>query len=834
MNRLTVTTEVLPLRAVGATDLASAGGKAANLGELIRIGMPVPDGFVISTDAYRGVAESGVGLVPDSNNSPAGLRTAWAAAQIPQGLRSMIVEAYRRSGSGRVAVRSSATAEDLPGAAFAGQQDTFLDVEGADALIDAVRRCWASLWTDRAAAYRDRLGIPADDVAIAVVVQQMAPASVAGVMFTADPVSGERDRIVIDAAPGLGEAVVSGLVTPDHYRLDADGAVLEHRAGEVGTMIGAATTAATDGRLFRAELARLAELGSRVAGHYQRPMDIEWAVVRAANRSQAGEVRLLQARPITGLPSEPVELTPLQRRANQVALDYLPVRPYPLDMSTWTRRGVAKMLGDLAASVGVRLDLAGAFVESDGVVDSFRPVEPRPTAATLLAPISLVRRIRRFPADGWRQDPRYRRFRELLQELSRRPAAELSWEELLERVTTTVDAAQVITDLRVDYLPAAGVGMGRLWLISALLGHRRLAGDLLIGAPTVTATINGRLAELAATARQTPAIMTHAGQLGGTELLTALQQDPAGAGFCAELEEFLTEFGCRETDSPLVVSSPTWSDAPGEVVDLIMMLARPDDHETADRDSESVIDRIRRGGVVDRGRSARALDRMTSRRLLRRPAVRRRLQSMIEDARAGVVVREDTHFELLRPAPLLRHALIELGRRLEAAEVLATAADVWHLRIEEIERIGTPGHIDPAQIGPVRAIVERRKAIRTAYGRTPLLNAVVPDPDGDALLIGTPASGGQVTGPVRIVRGVDEFGTLRAGEVLVCPNTNPSWTPLFQRAAAVVVDTGGAGSHAAIVAREYGIPAVMGTRNGTSLLVDGQQVTVDGDHGQVR
>lgn len=214
----------------GADDLALAGGKGANLGELVRQGFPVPAGFVVTTDAYTALlADSGVGarldqLLVTSNDADqapgAQIRDLFSHAKIPAVLRSEIASAYAAMGGGPVAVRSSATAEDLPGAAFAGQQDTYLNVVGEDALLQAVLDCWASLWTDRAISYRQRQGIDQRQVAIAVVVQDMVQAETAGVLFSANPVTGERGEIVIDASPGLGEAVVSGLVTPEHYVLD--------------------------------------------------------------------------------------------------------------------------------------------------------------------------------------------------------------------------------------------------------------------------------------------------------------------------------------------------------------------------------------------------------------------------------------------------------------------------------------------------------------------------------------------------------------------------------------------------------------------------------------
>src|SRR5215217_1145066 len=218
-------TFVVPLERLGRDDLARAGGKGANLGELARASFPVPDGFVVTTAAYDGfVAHNRLGetiarALRDEQGSDATIRAAFAKAPIPPEIEQDILAAYCELGDGPVAVRSSATAEDLPGAAFAGQQDTFLNVTGGQALLDTVRRCWASLWTDRAITYRERQGIDQQTVKLAVVVQEMVPAEVAGVMFTANPVTGARNEIVIDASPGLGEAVVSGQVTPDRFVL---------------------------------------------------------------------------------------------------------------------------------------------------------------------------------------------------------------------------------------------------------------------------------------------------------------------------------------------------------------------------------------------------------------------------------------------------------------------------------------------------------------------------------------------------------------------------------------------------------------------------------------
>ncbi|HKQ42438.1 MAG TPA: PEP/pyruvate-binding domain-containing protein, partial [Pseudonocardia sp.] len=248
-----------------ARDFAFAGGKAVNLAELLGAGFPVPDGFCVGSPAYAQAADTaGIAALLDAPDLPVRARDALLATPIPDGVAAAVTAAYLALGEAvPVAVRSSATAEDLPGASFAGQQDTYLNVVGVDAVLDAVRRCWASLWTDRAVAYRADAGIPHAGTQLAVVVQRMVDAQAAGVLFTADPISGRRTRSVLDAAPGLGDAVVSGAVDPDHW-------VVDGRAITSGPAAG--------GCLTDRQVRELVELGRRVEAHFGAPQDIEWAL----------------------------------------------------------------------------------------------------------------------------------------------------------------------------------------------------------------------------------------------------------------------------------------------------------------------------------------------------------------------------------------------------------------------------------------------------------------------------------------------------------------------------------------------------------------------------
>ncbi|MDN5915427.1 MAG: phosphoenolpyruvate synthase [Pseudonocardia sp.] len=823
---------VLPLAALGRDDLAVAGGKGANLGELVRAGLPVPDAVVVSTDAYAAVVQ-GAGLAATieagllAADGGAGIRAAFAAVTVPDGLRAKILAAYAELGGGPVAVRSSATAEDLPGAAFAGQQDTYLNIVGDVALVDAVRRCWGSLWTERAIAYRDRRDVDQATVRIAVVVQRMVPAEHAGVMFTVNPVTGARDEIVIDASSGLGEAVVSGLVTPDHYVLDASGSVVQRTPGRREVVIrgidggGVAHTGDEPvDPLPDTVLVELAELGRAVTAHFGRPQDIEWA--RAD-----GRVWLVQARPMTALPPAPQRLNPIQRRIGRQHLDYFHTRPYPMDMSAWILPGIGRMVERMLGEiVGLRVRISDVLPEIDGVVDRYVPPLPSPTRAMLAAPARAAHRIRRFTPADWERDPRFIRFRRQVRELDATDLAALGWSDLIGVARHALAVMDLIGDLRVDYLPRTAFDLVRLHAMARVLRLR----DLTLGTRTRTEDANRGLEHLAALVRGDPELSAAFAERDGAALLDRVDGDGRADGggpgrvrqharFVAALREFLAEYGHRETTSPLLMSAPTWGDAPDTGLARVAVLAGGPPRPPAPDLAAAADERLAAHPIVRRLGAAAAAGRV------------------VAVARAGIAFREDTHFHATAVMPVLRRVALEAGERLAAAGVLPVPDDAFHLRLEELESAADPAGIGPGDAERLRSMVRARSARRDELAGVPMINTAdlfPPPPAGsDALVRGVPASAGRVTGPVRVVGGPESFGTLRDGEVLVCPYTNPAWTPLFQRAGAVVVDSGGVGSHAAIVAREYGIPAVMGTGTGTAVLSDGLLVTVDGNAGLV-
>ena len=817
---------VRPLADFGVGDIEAAGGKGAALGEMLRYGFPVPDGFVVTTLAYRSLLEGTELGEALSNMDPrvddgGAVRSVIARLGMPSALRAEVAEAYRALGGGAAAVRSSATAEDLPGAAFAGQQDTFLNVVGEEAVMRAVVDCWASLWTDRAIAYRRRQGTDPREVAIAVVVQSMVPAAVAGVLFTANPVTGERGELVVDAGAGLGEAVVSGTVTPEHYVLDRAGAVRNFVPGGGEVVISPEPGGGTRGQagahsgvpfLDADRLRELAGLAGRVEDHFGRPQDIEWALA-------GGRVYILQSRPMTALPPQPLRLNFVQRRVAPFFIEMFQQRPYPLDVSGWMEQGILAMLQGMAGSLGVRFPTVEELLpEEDGVVVQLVPTTPQLTLRLLAAPLGVARRARQFKIADWKQDARFAAFLEQVKRLDNQDPETLRWAGAVDIARESFNTMRGITGLRSSYLAGIFLPTLRLRLMLLLLGRARLASSLIAGAETMTSKANQALEQLAGLVRADPELAADFASLDGTALLQRVEQDQAHTDFRDAFFKFLRDYGNRETVSVVLSSSPTWSDAPEVVLGLVKALQRE--------------------GTNRKDQTGAALADLKRHPFLRIGPFRRVALSTVEAARAGMAFREDSHFYATKLVPPMRAAYRELGRRLVAAGVIDQAQDVYHLRFEELEAItedetGAAG-IRPAAL-PADSVGQGGQAAgaggRPAAG--PRLLFKDQPPRTGVLLAGTPASRGRAEGPVRIIRGPDEFNRLRSGDILVCPYTNPSWTPLFQRAAAVVVDMGGLGSHAAIVAREYGIPAVMGTGEGTTALSDGQHVVVDGNTGTV-
>lgn len=791
----------MTLGGLAQTDLSIAGGKAANLGELTRAGFDVPTGFVVTTEAYRH-------SLPDTTQSGS------SEFRMSDDITSAILQAYRGLGGGQVAVRSSATAEDLPGATFAGQQDTFLNVDGEQNLLKSVRQCWASLSNHRAVEYRSRLGIDEATVAMAVVVQRMVQPEHAGVMFTAHPVTGNRHQVVIAASSGLGEAVVSGSVTPEHYVISNKGQILEHEASARAQSDPQASNSGIQDKRHDASLApaaarELAAIAKRIETLFKVPQDIEWAISN-------GQAWILQARPMTALPPAPRRLDFIQKRIGPVYMELLPRRPYPMEVDAWIMPVLGHMIQRLLQeTLGARIDLTNALPTKDKVVQEFVP--PRITF-TSQTPAALTRTFLNGTRNlANRTDKKDADYIRLAERIASEDLSTLDWARLLQLPKTIATLTNRVTDLRVAEFPVLLVAILRLKLLLLLLNREELFPHLVGGVETQTLRANAELSRLARMVDADTTLRRTFKELDAPRILAFVERDPQAQDLKLALNGFIREFGHREASSLLLVRDPTWGEDPTTIIELIQVMRRSPP--------------IARTNATDSHRHA--LGELLTHRALQTEFARTIVTNTVRAASEGMALREDTHYEGTRLMPLTRKCIQEAGFRLAAAGSIDQPDDIWYLTWREISTLDSPGSIQATQM---RAKALRRRAVQEQLAASPLIAPTTlyqTSYHPDARAVGAGAGGGTATGPVTIVRSPREFPRLQPGDVLVCETTSPAWTPLFTRAAAVVADNGGLASHAAIVAREYGIPAVMGTGNGTSTLIDGEIVTVNGDLGTV-
>ncbi len=802
------------------------GGKAAGLGALVSAGERVPQGFCLTTQAYRS------GVIPEE----------------------AVLSAYRDLGGGPVAVRSSATAEDLPGASFAGQQDTVLNVQGDHALLEAIRQCWDSLHSERAVAYRAAQSLEEGDLAMAVVVQEMIAPVAAGVMFTANPLTGTRTETVIDAVPGLGTGVVDGTRDTDHYVLPQHGPLPEDQH---------------HGCLSPRRLRELHEAGQRVQHAFGSPQDIEFVY------DGHGTLWLLQSRAITTLFPLPAGTDPVRDEDPRLYMEVghmqglrRPVTPMGVSVLRETTRRWFQIIGvDDAAIDPFLVDIGGRlFMDLTGFVRSPRMHSRVPEMVKVYGP-AVARGVRRILDDpryaprpappgrppGRRAFSRRATARLLLAVVPAsvfsalralaRPAAarERAFHEL-EQVrrqprTEPADAASRIrsaaglqdstmTGPMTRSLPplwAALIAEGVAgWLLRGILQPGELNATLRGMPHNVTTQMDLKLWSVAEAARP------------HRELLLGTAPDELAARFQrGELPEFglsafLAEYGIRGS-AEIDVGSPRWADDPTPVFAALagyLQVTGPEQAPPARFARAAVEAEAALAGLVDRAKRTRPLRARIAGTLLRR-------------SRELAGLRELPKFLWLTPLAEVRRQLLTAGAELAERGLLEQPADIMFLTLDEA--------LDAADGADLRAVVagRRRKHDREARRRQVpglLLSdgtnpQALPDDSaaeyGPDVLVGQPAATGVATGPARIVHHPSE-ARLQPGDILVAPTTDPGWTPLFLTLGGLITETGSPIAHGPTVAREYGIPAVICVPDATTRLTEGQVVTIDGATGLVR
>ena len=821
---------ILLFNQINATDIEKVGGKGANLGEMTQAGFPVPTGFCITTDGYQRIVDEG-NLYPQIEQLLASSTPSAEIAEkiqalilnipIPKDLAEEINNAYRKLSKEKitsVAVRSSATAEDLPEASFAGQQETYLGIRGDAALLRHTQFRWASLWTERAISYRQKNDFLHDEVSLSVVVQMMVDPDTAGVLFTANPLNGKRDEMLINASYGLGESVVSGQITPDSYRvsLSAESLIVEENVGDKETRIDQQASGGTRVTpvsipdrerlcLNPSQLKELAGLGEKVQKHYETPQDIEWAFV-------GEKLFLLQTRPITFLNETPQRLGKLSKMEHRILddiLEHYPDPPYPLDCFAVTE-GYEQVQSSVR-DMGMKIANADKIIKMDEEgIPFIEPVAPKFSLKLLSLPVTISRKMRLDPEDWKRQSSL---FAGRIASMKKVDLKNKSDEELANFIVEAVQIGTEIGTLRFSQYILPMMLRGAIliaWVKFVMKDKNLIEADLLGELDYKTAMIDRALEELAKEADREEAVRLALMESRPNEVMEELEKIDAGILFLEKVNIFLEEYGARTMKVYLPFSNYSWREKPEDLMALLPLLLRANSKKSKSKGEFS------------------ALKEKT---LERTPKIfRENFLRMLTHYRNGHIAREATLYAIEEAFSLARKGTKRAAQNLFSAGMISAQDDILFLTLPEL--YDALNEISSSEI--VKELISKRQKAR------PKANAIWQDrgivavsSTSENMIKGQSGSPGIVSGKVKVISGPAEFYKLNEGDVLVCQFTDPTWTPLFGLASAVVADTGGALSHAAIVAREYGIPAVLGTQVATAQLKDEMVVRVDGTQGIV-
>ncbi len=845
---------VLNLEEVSEATLPLVGAKAVHLGRLKRWGYIETDAFVVTTKAYDGFVRSCeidesianlLGTVDaldllELERVSREIYHLFEMTALPLEISSTIQEQYAKLRSDQVAIRSSATLEDLADASFAGQLDSYLNVRGADEVERHIRLCWASLWTPRAILYRGRHDIDDTYVSIAVIIQEMLLPEVSGIMFTADPVTGRGDHLVIDASYGLGEAIVSGAVTPDSFMVHKPSLSIRRRS--IGTKelmfipdqdggTSASPTPAdwrSKSSLSQEQITQLASLGCEIEKRYVVPQDIEWALV-------GNKIYFLQTRPVTTL-TRPIRIRPfvtihlsLKSLLLDFLLDYFPVPPSQFDRSILL--SLIDRTFQLSEIFGLTPPVSSELlkVESDGsmrlhaTLPRFRWTTPFKMVRGLLAAWKSL-----FVDPGIWVESQWPRVSGHLQSLVGRNVRELTDNHLLDIIAESIRLRdKEIFDARQPYILGGWIAMGTLPVVLRLLAGKeasQLHFALMSRLDHPTAQMNRQLRLLARTARSSKDVQDILLGSPPDEALSQLRELDEGRHFVSEFDKFLGQFGNRTGTLMPAPTESTWYDRPSTPLQLIVSMLRSSD-STSDATEDKL--ELQYVGAVTRVRH------LASRFPLNLLGIPPFIERLTRHAQAMVIERDWIIFAYEQVTYPVRMSFREASRRLTERGALSQESDGSFLSISELSELllnATSIKMDSLQIG-LRQRKMSKVRNQLQWGKTNARRALSYEKVG---LKGIGASPGVANGTARVILSDRQFSRLSPQELIVCRATNPSWTPLFAIACAVVSDTGGPLSHAAIVAREYGIPAVLGTKIATMTIIDGEEYTVDGTRGEVR
>ncbi len=944
---------ILPIDTKEAT-LEVAGGKGRSLAEMVNAGLDVPGGFYVTTAAYRQyVAENdlqskiielakpeiGEWTLSFDKASEA-IQALFAEEEMSAAMAQEITEAYAgvTGDNPPVAVRSSANAEDLPDMSFAGQQDTYLNVRNGDEIVAAVRNCWASLWTPRAMAYRHEMGIEHDAVAMAVVVQLMVSSDVSGILFTANPATGERSEMIINASFGLGEAVVGGQVTPDTYTVDREtmkatdtiiGAKEQKIVadGEQGTRLeDIAEEERGSSSLSDEAIEELVTLALKAEAHFGGvPQDVEWAY-------SDGKLFMLQSRPITNLPPQPIDVVwepppPAQILARRQIVENIPDPCTPLfdELYLWeglergkdgkkrpsimegggpmfiSMHGYAYQRFDWPFIIQARKERVGEAM-SDAELDA---AEIKAEAEAQGGEKKSEKMKAEFQKKHLAQESQQREmaehdlglFLESLSDEDRKAyedwAASAEYEHVASIVTKPestnptfgafnrtqvnenqikdfydwakpnmlsvrekweqVDLASASNDTLVEGILETAIAGGTFWsgngghtfgvakstddqlqafLKETLPDHNFTSGQFLSGFRSKTMEANEHLFEVASKIRADASLKELVLTTPPNRLMATLEATPAAAAVVEAINGYLQLYG--HLGYSLDFAEPLPLEDPGALLATMKTMVSDDNYNPKNHETEAT--KKREKAMED---ILQLLEGLQYWQFRYRHWFTHRFY----------YIREEVMYYLYMAWPALRRLTLELGRRLTDVGTLSSKDEIFYLVMDELKQSVEALSKNEA-MPEFKTLTAERFELREARKRLHPPGTVpfdasddpsvrfketqaVNDPNSDTM-VGVPVSPGTITAPASLINSPSEFDQMRPGTILVCPQTNPAWTPLFAHASGLVTDMGGILGHGSIVAREYGIPAVVGTGTSTQRIKHGQMLTVDGDVGTVK
>jgi phosphoenolpyruvate synthase/pyruvate phosphate dikinase len=856
---------VLDFREIDQTQVALVGGKGAHLGELSRIeGLSVPAGFCVTTNAFQRILAEAPSLEdrldrlsrlkPDDREAiralSAEIRRIFEGIAIPDDLATAIIRPLARLGEqAAYAVRSSATAEDLPTASFAGQQDTYLNVVGPAAILQHISRCWVSLFTERAVTYRLRNGVDHQKVHMAVVVQRMVFSQASGILFTADPVTGNRKVASVEASFGLGEALVSGLVNADVYKV-RDGEVVDKTVAAKQLVIHASSAGGTHEQAIEPErqeqpalserqVVRLVELGRLIEAHFGCPQDIEWCLVDEG-------FEIVQSRPIT-------TLFPIPEAGDQENHVYVSVGHQqmmtdpikPLGISVWQLTAGRPMyeaggrlfvdVARILASPASRPGLLGMLGKSDPLIgDALQTILDRGDFIPSLPDEGPAWTPPGGGAASVETDPAI--VTELIESSQasiaalKRDIRDKSGSALLEFILRDIQEPK-----RIQFDPRSMqvimAGMEATWWLNdklqAWLGEKNAADTLTQSVPhNVTSEMGLALLDIADVIRPYPEVVAFLEHVEGDEFLDELPRLAGGDEARDAIRAWLDKYGMR-CAGEIDITRPRWSERPSTLVPLILGNIKNFEPGAGKR-------RFEQGRQEAQNKEQELLERL--RALPDGEQKAEEAKRMIDRVRAFAGFREYPKYVMVNRYFVYKQALLEEAERLVRAHVLREKDDIFYLTFQEIQDVVGTNQADDQ-------LIRQRKDAFKSYGA--LTPPRVLTSDGEVIdgayrrdehpagaLVGLPVSAGTIEGRARVILDMAQ-ADLEAGDILVTAYTDPSWTPLFVAIKGLVTEVGGLMTHGAVIAREYGLPAVVGVEHATRLIPDKQRIRVHGTDGYV-